>query len=527
MQRRQVAAAGGTLVLRAGSRGPTRGIRFRRFTADEATRGYAGRIAVVAVVYFVTAKLGTELASLSVVSAIWPAAGVGLAALLFLGPAAWPGIALGGFVEVASQGVPIPVALGVAGGQTLSPVLAVLGLRAVGFDPALRRTADVLALVLIGGFVSNIVTALVGPSLLLASGFLTAGDWPLGTFVWWVGDVIGVLTIAPLVLLVPRSARAGAAGEGRVGEAILVLGSTAAACGLLFRSSLPLVFLIFPFALWAALRLGVRGAAGANLVVAGMAVWTTVQGNGPFADLPSTVRLVSLQSFNASVVIASLLLAALVNERKLALDDVRNSRARIVEAADAERRRLERDLHDGAQQRLVALSSTLGLARVRANRADPSELDQTLADAVDELLAAQAELRSLARGIHPAALTQHGLAGALESLAEQAVIPVEVTAPPVRFAPVIEATAYFIVSEALANVAKHARATMAGVTVRQGNGVLVVEIADDGVGGADPARGSGLTGLCDRAAAIGGAVIIRSKAGKGTLLRAELPCASS
>ena len=495
------------------------------WTVSNPTLEYAAEVALLGVVYFVTAKLGTALASISVVSAIWPAAGVALAGLAFLGPAAWPGIAAGGFLEVASQGVSIPVALGVAVGQTLSPVAAILLLRRVGFDAALRRTADVLALVLIGGFATNIVTALVGPSLLRASGFLTSGDWLLGAFVWWVGDVIGVLTVAPLVLLLPRSARIGAAGTGRAGEAAVVLAGTAVACALLFRTSLPLVFLVFPFALWAALRLGVQGAAAANLVVAGVAVWTTVQGNGPFAELPSTLRLVSLQSFNASVVIASLLLAALVNERKLALDDVRDSRARLVEAADAERRRLERDLHDGAQQRLLALSSTLGLARTRAGRGLADEqLEETLAAAVKELKSAQAELRSLARGIHPAVLTQQGLSGALDSLAEQSPVPVAVTAPLRRYAPVVEATAYFIVCEALTNVAKHSRATMASVKVRDERGLLAVEIMDDGIGGADSRFGSGLTGLCDRAAALGGAITIHSPPGKGTLLRAELPC---
>jgi signal transduction histidine kinase len=379
--------------------------------------------------------------------------------------------------------------------------------------------------VLVAGFVSNLVTAAIGPSLLLVSGVLRSSDWPLAWFVWWVGDVIGVLTVAPLILLLRRPAGNTAAGGRRVVEMTLVLVTTAAACDLLFRTSLPLVFLIFPFTLWAALRLGIRGAAAANIVVAAGAVWMTVGGNGPFAQLPTTLRLASLQSFNASVVITSLLLAAVMNERKLALNDVRSSRARIVEAAGGERRRLERDLHDGAQQQLLTLSCTLGLARARASRGVPDgELEMMLAGAVDTLRAAQAELRSLARGIHPAVLTQQGLAAALESLAEQAVVPVEVTGPARRYPEVVEATAYFIVSEALTNVAKHARATKVTVNVHERRETLVVEVADDGVGGAHPGSGSGLTGLCDRAAALGGSVTIRSQTGKGTLLRANLPC---
>lgn len=341
---------------------------------------------------------------------------------------------------------------------------------------------------------------------------------------WWVGDVIGVLTVAPLLLVLPRSTPAERVPSGRRAEVIVLLIGTAGASYLLFGSSLPLVFLIFPFTLWASLRLGVGAVAAVNVVVAVVAVWTTVTGRGPFSDLPSTVRLVSLQSFNASVVITSLLLAALMNERRRALQDVRESRARIVEAADAERRRLEHDLHDGAQQRLMSLSSTLGLALTQVTPQASRQLEDTLKVAVEELKAAHAELRALAHGIHPAVLTQHGLEGALVSLAEQAPLPVAVAAPVARFHPVVEATAYFIVCEALTNVAKHASATTCTLSVQERHGWLVVEVLDDGMGGADPALGSGLTGLYDRAAAIGGHVNIHSRTGQGTSLRAELPC---
>jgi signal transduction histidine kinase len=235
------------------------------------------------------------------------------------------------------------------------------------------------------------------------------------------------------------------------------------------------------------------------------------------------VRLVSLGSFTGSVAITSLLLAAAMNERRRALEDVRQSRTRIVEAADLERRRLERDLHDGAQARLVSLSYSLGLALARLGSEEP-ELADTLTGALNESKAAQSELRSLAQGIHPAVLTQEGLAAALESLADQSSVPVETRAPRRRYPAVIEATAYFVVCEALANVAKHSGASAACVCLQERNGRLVIEVTDDGGGGADPARGSGLTGLCDRAAALGGRVVIESPAGTGTRLCAELPC---
>ena len=201
------------------------------------------------------------------------------------------------------------------------------------------------------------------------------------------------------------------------------------------------MFLVFPFTLWAALRRDVGPAAAVNAIVTIVAVWTTVTGEGPFSDLPSTVRLVSLQSFNASVVVTSLLLAAVMNERRRALDDVRESRTRIVEATDAERRRIEHDLHDGAQQRLMSVSYTLGLALSQLKVGARHELEGTIQDAVEELKSAHAELRSLAHGIHPLVLSQQGLAGALDSLAEQAPLPVAVTASVSLYPAVLEATA--------------------------------------------------------------------------------------
>jgi signal transduction histidine kinase len=206
------------------------------------------------------------------------------------------------------------------------------------------------------------------------------------------------------------------------------------------------------------------------------------------------------------------------------LEQVRASRARIVEAGDAERRRLERDLHDGAQQRLVTLSLALAMARDRAAEADPA-LGALIESASKEAKEAITELRELARGIHPAVLTQAGLAGAVQSLAERSPVPVTVTeVPQQRFPAAIEATAYFVVSEALANVAKHARASTARVIIRARPERLVVTVSDDGRGGATPDRGSGLRGLSDRVAAAGGRLRIDSPPGAGTCLEADIPC---
>jgi signal transduction histidine kinase len=204
--------------------------------------------------------------------------------------------------------------------------------------------------------------------------------------------------------------------------------------------------------------------------------------------------------------------------------DLQDSAKRIVSAQDAERRRLARDLHDGAQQRLVSLSLALQLARRAAERGQQTE--QALDQASEELAHALSELRELARGIHPAVLTDGGLSAAIESLAERSPVPATVAAAPeARFPGPVEATAYFIVSEALTNVAKHAGASEVTISLRQNDGTLLIEVADDGVGGADPALGSGLQGLADRAAALGGRLRVESPPGNGTRVMADVPCA--
>jgi signal transduction histidine kinase len=210
-------------------------------------------------------------------------------------------------------------------------------------------------------------------------------------------------------------------------------------------------------------------------------------------------------------------------EVRAQLEDVRASRARIVAAGDAERRRVERDLHDGAQQRLVTLALALQLARAQASGSDAT-LPDTLDRATTELELALAELRELARGLHPTILVEDGLAAAVESLADRSPVPVGVRAPDSRFAPELEATAYFVVAEALTNVAKYAAATRASVSIDRHDDVLVVEISDDGLGGADPGRGSGLRGLDDRVAAAGGRLSVVSRPGEGTTIRADIPC---
>ncbi len=216
----------------------------------------------------------------------------------------------------------------------------------------------------------------------------------------------------------------------------------------------------------------------------------------------------------------------LLAEAEIRLAEVRASRERVISAGDAERRRIERNLHDGAQQRLVTLALQLSLIERRI-RDDPSGAERLVTSARDELALSLEELRELARGIHPAALDQ-GLDVALEALARRSEVPTTVVyesgsalPEPVSFA------AYFVASEALANVVKHARASAVAVSLQRTETGAVIEITDDGVGGADPASGSGLRGLADRVEALNGSLRVSSPPGAGTVITAELPCRST
>jgi len=211
-----------------------------------------------------------------------------------------------------------------------------------------------------------------------------------------------------------------------------------------------------------------------------------------------------------------------ITERKRQQVELEASRARIVAAGDEERRKLERNLHDGAQQRLVSLSLSLRLAQTRI-RTDPDGAEDLLEASREELGQALEELRELARGIHPAVLTDRGLEAALEALAARSTLPVEIKGASCELPPQVEAAAYYVVSESLANVAKYAQASAVEVRVDRMNGIAVVEVADDGVGGADARRGSGLSGLADRVASLSGKLDVQSAPGSGTRVRAEIP----
>jgi PAS domain S-box-containing protein len=258
-------------------------------------------------------------------------------------------------------------------------------------------------------------------------------------------------------------------------------------------------------------RVGYRSTVSAPIVVAGLLWGAVTVASTEVLPADSESRL------GAFCELVSLAVAS-----AQAREDLRRSRTRLVRAGDEQRRKFERNLHDGAQQRLVALALTLRVARAKL-ATEPEKADELLGQATAELDDALSELRELARGLHPVLLTDHGLRPALVRLAERTSVPVELHVPDRRFPEEVEASAYYVASEALVNVAKHAEATAVHVVVTADGDSLRIEITDDGKGGADPELGTGILGLRDRAEAAGGSLVVISRPGIGTVVTGVFP----
>ena len=395
-------------------------------------------------------------------------------------------------------------------------VLLVLVRRWRGASPAARR---VLLPVVPGACVFGAV---------YAGAILAELGVPTGLGERWALVGLVLLGSAPLVflggLLRARLARAG------VGELVVELGESSSRDGLRNAIAGALGDPSAEVAYWIPERNGYVEADGTPLALP--------SGGRSVAVVEREGRRVGALVFDPAVredpalVDAVAAAAGLVmeNERLHAevlarLEEVRASRARIVEAADAARRRVERDLHDGAQQRLVSLALAVGMARARLGDEPEPALDDLLRQASDQARLALGELRDLAQGLHPAVLSEAGLMAAIDSLAERSAVPVDVVADITgAVPPPIEVAAYYVVSEALANVAKHSQASSVTVRVATKGDHLVVEISDDGRGGAQVRPGSGLEGLADRVAALDGRLGVESELGRGTRVWVDLPC---
>jgi signal transduction histidine kinase len=486
---------------------------------------YVAGVLTLAVLYRGVAQVGYELQFAGPVAAVaWLPVGVGIAFLYLRGLQYWPGVLLGDLLANDYGALPIGSAIGQTCGNVLEVVVATMLLRKLLPDGAPLRSVGGLGRMLIAIAAGTAVSATIGTLSLLLGGVVEVEALVRVWRTWWLGDASGALIVLPLALAWAQPPRQWSL---RTVELVAVLVLIAGLSDVALHYSEPLTYLVFPPLMWAALRLGPQGATLAVAVAAGFAIWETTRHVGPFAYESITHSVLATQLYLAVSALSTLCVAAVVAEREAFALSLAASRARIVEAAAAERRRIEQNLHDGAQQRLAALVVRLNLAADKA-RGVPAAAAGALGPAAEEASAAIDELREIAHGIHPSVLTDHGLAQSLQAVAARSAIPVRlVELPGERVDATAEITAYYVVLEAIANASKHAAASSIEVRAATTRSGLRLEIADDGRGGASEGDGAGLQGLRDRVEAIGGSFAIQSEDGRGTRVVAILPVASS
>lgn len=485
--------------------------------------GYALELALVVGLYYVAAHVGYAFQFAGpVASVVWLPVGVGIAVLYLRGLWLWPGIVIGDLLVNNYSAVPVGSAVGQTFGNLLEVVIAAALLRRLAATDAPLATRSSLAGVLVAIAVGTAVSATIGSLSLWAGEVISFHSLAHVWRTWWLGDFCGAMIVLPLALAwFPPPPRAWVLTHAF--EMILVLAAVAVLSYIALRGGHHLSYLAFPVLVWAAVRLGPRGATLALTVSAGMMVWGTTHYLGPFAVHSINNSLLDIQLYLAITAISALALAALASEREALAESLRASRNRIVVAADAERRRVERDLHDGAQGRLLALAARLTLAAGEA-RKSPESGAPALESAHSEVLTVINELRDLVHGIHPASLRRFGLARAVEELAALSSTPIELIAlPEARLDETAEATAYYVVFEGVANAHRYAHASKVTVWAHLEGKTLTVSVQDDGIGGAVEMGERGLQGLRDRVEATGGTFNVESLPDRGTRVSAEIP----
>jgi signal transduction histidine kinase len=499
---------------------------------------YLGGVVVLAVAYYASAKIGQTLRYTASVSAIWPPAGLGIAALYLWGVRWWPGVFIAELVvngELLFGDHPLPLGslIGQQAGNMAEVVVgAVLLQRLLGPRAAVDRAEQV------GGLFAALaaataISATVGMASMLAGGVISWSEAPTFWRTWWLGDVAGGLVVVPLVLAWAVDP-GGAWRRLRTGEGALLIAVVATLGALAVSTSEPVTSVVFPALIWAAARFGTPGATVSIAIATGVAIGITANDVGPFFKQPIDHRTLSTQVYIVVTAMTTLFLAAVVSERERSVRQLAQAKRREGEQAVQERHRIARDLHDSVSQ---ALFSTLLHTRTaekalaqEATRPD-GRLARELGTIAELTLSAQTEIRDLISelgrdpledGLVPA------LVGQASTLARGDGPRIEVQAPegPLHLGPRAEAQVFGIGREALANVVKHAGATTAWIRVEDGPGSVVVEIRDDGLG-FEPDVGHpghfGLESMRSRAAEIGAQLTITSGAGQGTVVRIEAP----
>jgi len=481
-------------------------------------------MALLAAVYYGAAHLGYAFEFAGPVGAIvWLPVGVAIAGLYFGGLGLWPGVVLGDLLVNNYSALPLGTALATSAGNLLEVVVATLILRRAARVAPPLETVTGLATTLAALASGTLLSATVGSLASALGGVVGWGSFGHVLRTWFLGDLCGALIVVPLALAwsrpLPWPWR-----RRRLAEAAALLAAVMGIGWVAFglQNDHPLIYLAFPVLIWAALRFDQRGATLAIVLTSSFAVWGTHK-LGPFLFHSVGRNVLSTQLFIFVAALSALSVAALVSEREELARRVRASRVRLVEASDAERRRLERNLHDGAQQRLVALVGELGQAEELA--ADSGEELRTLiGDASAQATLAIGDLRELAHGIHPVTLREFGFARAVAVAAARSGVAIDASRlPRGRMDETAEATAYYVALEGMTNARKYAGTAPVHIQASLVRGRLELEVRDEGPGGAGERPGSGLEGLRDRVEATGGTFGIWSEPGKGTRLRVSIP----
>jgi signal transduction histidine kinase len=478
--------------------------------------------AALAGVYYGSAKIGYQLEFSGAVAAIvWLPVGVGVGFLYLGGLQLWPGVVAGDLLANSYSTLPIGSALGQTAGNTLEVVVGAVLIRRIARRGGPLDSVGSVVLLVLALAAATAISATVGTLSSLAGNVIVAHRLPTVWRTWWLGDTCGALLIVPLAIAWWRQPLLPA-GRQRQIEGALGLAAALGLTALGLDTSTPVAYLAFPGLLWAALRFGQRGATLSVALVSVMVVWQTVHHNGPFSYFSLTRSLLSTQLFIFVAALSALCLAAVVSERQRVAQRLRESRGRLLAASDNERRRLERNLHDGAQQRLTALAFRLQEISTEVPENAPRAL-ALLGTADTELQFAIDELRELAHGLHPAALATSGLSSAINNIAVRSPVPIDrkgVSSE--RFPDHVEATAYYVIAEAVTNAQRHARAKAIAIRTGHVGTSLRLEVQDDGIGEARE-DGSGLQGLRDRVEAAGGTFLLKSPPHDGTLVTAVIP----
>ncbi len=485
-----------------------------------------GWIAALVLAYWSAAHLGYALQFSGPVAAImWLPVGVGVAFLYLGGLRLWPGVVIGDLLVNNYSALPVGSAVAQSIGNLLEVlVVTVLLLRLCPRrEPigTLRGVMGMVAAIACG----TLLSATIGSTASWLGGVIDARSLPHVWRTWWLGDFSGALIVLPLALawstLPERRWR-----RGRLAEASLMVAVVTALSAIQLGRPMLLCALVFPALIWAALDFGLRGATVAITIICSFAVWGATDDLGPFRVDTTNDRLLETQLFIATVSLTALAIAALVAERARLAVVVRASRTRLVVTSDLARQRLERDLHDGAQQGILGLRLKLTRA-AEVVAGDPEEGQRLLATIERQMDVVLEDLRAIAHGVYPPMLRDYGIVSALQSAALRVASPVSIHGAGVgRYSEATEAAVYFSCLEALQNVVKHAGPDAnAEVQLRQHREALCFEVVDSGIG-FDPDTtlpGTGLANMRDRVEAVGGTLTVASRPRNGTAVRGRVP----